>query len=577
MMHMNRLLIFLSLIAIIALSGCGKHRDDVVRAGNGGKKFGGRYTLNEIRGNPASLDPVRIVSKLEDDIAFNLYDKLVDNDHHLRVVPALAQSWEMSPDLKTYTFHLRNNAYFHDDACFPNGKGRKVIASDAKYSFERVCDPKTTTSGYWVFQDLVVGANDYFSRDTGKVHRAVKGVYGFKVIDDSTFQIELTKPFTPFIEHLTTSFGYIIPHEAIEHYGKDFFQHPVGSGAFMLDHWSPDNEILLKRNPNYWQFDDKGNRLPLLDEIRFTFMKDDKTLLQNFEQGAEDEDFTLPTESFQQIVAPNKTLLPPYDKKYALQHVTAMNSFFIDMLCSKPPFNSAALRRAMSFAIDREKLCKYVLKNAPHGPATHGIVPPAFEQYPIEDVHGISFNPDSARYWLGKAGYSNPKDVPHIVFSVYNEPKMEQIAESAKEMWRTTLGLDVEIQILQASQLLDESDDGKLMMWLTRWYADYPEIENFLNLLNGDLVPTDPNMKSYPDNTRWKSKAFSTLFDQALSTSDDAARLKLYAQAEDVAAQEAPNIPLYYEEHYRLLQPYVRDNPLDPMNRIDLKWVWLDK
>lgn len=130
---------------------------------------------------------------------------------------------------------------------------------------------------------------------------------------------------------------------------------------------------------------------------------------------------------------------------------------------------------------------------------------------------------------------------------------------------------------MQSAQLLDDSEDGKLSFWLTRWYADYPEIENFLNLIYGKLVPKDQSMKSYPNSTRWNSPAFNAFFEHALATTDDVERLKLYAQAENVAAFEAPQLPLFYEEHYRVLQPWVRDNPLDAMNRIDLKKVWLDK
>jgi oligopeptide transport system substrate-binding protein len=552
---------------------CSKKEEQSMRAGLGGKKLGGTYTLNEIRGNPASMDPVRIVSKLEDDIAGNIYDKLIDNNEKLELVPELATKWEISPDGNTYTFHLRTDARFHDDVSFTNGKGRVVNASDIKYSLERVCDKKTTTSGYWIFQDIVVGANDYFNRDS----TGAKEVTGFKVLNDSTFVVQLIKPFAPFLEHLTTSFGYIIPKEAVEHYGKDFFQHPVGSGAFRFDHWSPDQEIVLKRNPNYWQHDAAGNQLPLLDAIRFTFMKDDKTLFQNFQRGAVDEDFTLPTESFASIISADKKLLPPYDTKYTLQHISAMNSFFIDLLCSGKVFKNMALRRALSFAVDRQQICRYVLKNGPHGPADHGIVPPAFERYPIQSVVGVQFNPDSARHWLEVAGFPGGKGAPKIVFAVYNEPRMMQVAEAVCEMWKANLGLQVETQVMQTSQLLDASDDGKLDMWLTRWYADYPEVENFLNLLDGRLVPDDPTQKSYPNNTRWRSKAFTDIFQTAIGTTDETKRMELYAKAENIAVAESPNIPLFYEEHYRLLQPYVRDNPLDPMNRIDLKTVWLDK
>ncbi len=575
-----------SLTVLSVLVSCGKHETAAFRNGLGGKKLGGTYTLNEIRGNPSSLDPVRMNSKVEDDIGTNIFDKLVENNSKLELVPELAKSWEISSDGMNYTFHLRTDVLFHDDSCFPAGKGRKMVASDVKYSFERVCNPKTLTSGFWVFQDIVEGANEYFNSagaQAGSTNiagaqagsTAPREVSGFHIVDDSTFTVQLTKPFAPFLEHLTTSFGYIVPREAVEHYGKDFFQHPVGTGAFRFVHWNPDQEILLTRNPNYWEYDSAGNHLPLLDEVKFTLIKDDKTLLQSFLQGSEDEDFTIPTESFQEIVTPDKQLTSSYSK-YTLQHVSAMNSYFMEFLCSKPPFDNMALRRAMSFAVDRESIVKYVLKNAPHGVADHGIVPPAFIRYPIDDVHGIAYNPDSAKHWLEIAGYPAGRGAPAITLSVYNEPRPMQIAEAVQRMWQN-IGLNVTLQVMQSAQLLDGSEDGKLGLWLTRWYADYPEPENFLNLLNGRLVPKNGNDKSYPNSARWNSEPFNDLFYRAIATTDESKRMGLYAQAENIAAYEAPSIPLFYEEHYRLVQPYVRDNPLDPMNRIDLKYVWLDK
>jgi oligopeptide transport system substrate-binding protein len=563
----------LEVLCLIALNSCGHKNTDVMRPGLGGKKLGGRYTLNEIRGNPSSLDPVRMNSKVEDDIGSNIFDKLIDNNSQLEIVPELAKSWDISSDGEIYTFHLRTDVFFQNDSCFAGGRGRKMTANDVKYSFERVCDPRTLTSGFWVFEDIVEGANEYFNT-VGK-SASSSGVSGFNVVDDSTFVIKLLKPFAPFLEHLTTSFGYIVPREAVERYGKDFFQHPVGTGPFRFASWQPDQEILLTRNPNYWQDDSSGNRLPYLDEVKFTLIKDDKTLLQSFLQGNEDEDFTIPTESFQQIVTEEKTLTSQFSK-YVLQHVSAMNSYFMEYLCSKPPFDNMALRRAMSFAVDRESIVKYVLKNAPHGAADHGIVPPAFSRYPLDEVHGITYNQDSAKHWLEIAGFPQGHGAPIITLSVYNEPRPMEIAEAVQRMWQN-IGLTVNLQVMQSGELLDGSEDGTLELWLTRWYADYPEPENFLNLVNGRLVPNDPKMKSYPNSARWKNEAFDSLFYQAIATADETARMMLYAKAENIAAYEAPTIPLFYEEHYRLLQPYVRGNPLDPMNRIDLKYVWLDR
>lgn len=568
----------LVLSASLLFASCKKEEAVQMRSAKGGKKFGGRYTINEIRGNPSSMDPVRMNSKVEDDIATNIFDRLVDNDSKLDLIPELAKSWEISPDGLTYTFHLRDNAFFHDDPCFPENKGRKFIARDAKYSFERVCDAKTLTSGFWIFQDIVAGANDYFNRDSlKKSGKNISEVTGFQAVDDTTFVIKMAKPYAPFMQHLATSFGFITAKEAVDKYGKDFFQHPVGTGGFVFDHWKPDEEIILKRNPKYWQSDNAGNQLPLLDEIKFTFIKDDKTLFANFERGVLDEDFTLPTEIFQSLVTTDKKLTSQYEKKYQLQHVTAMNSYFIDILCTSLQYSNMALRRAMSFAIDREQIVKYILKSAPHGPAHNGIVPPGFSKYPIGEVHGISYNTDSARYWLKQSGYGDGGKELSITLSVYNEPRPMQIANAVQHMWQATLGAKVDLHVMQASQLIDESEDGKLDVWVTRWYADYPEVENFLNLQYGKLIPPSLSMKSYPNSTRWNNNEFNKYFEQALATTDETERLKLYAKAENIVAYESPAIPLFYEEHHRLLQPWVRDNPLDPMNRIDLKWVWLDK
>ena len=124
---------------------------------------------------------------------------------------------EISTDGLTHTFHLRDNALLHDDTCFTESKGSKFIARDSKYSFERVCDAKTLTSGFWIFQDIVAGANDYFNRDAlNKSGKNISAVTGFQAVDDTTFVIKMAKPYAPFMQHLSTSSGFITATEAVE-------------------------------------------------------------------------------------------------------------------------------------------------------------------------------------------------------------------------------------------------------------------------------------------------------------------------------------------------------------------------
>jgi oligopeptide transport system substrate-binding protein len=568
----------LLLLVTIFVAGCGKDEAANQQAGKGGKKLGGTYTLNLIRGMPGKLDPVQMTSKTEDDIAGNIFDKLIDNNDKLELEPELANRWEVSEDGKIYTFYLRNDVRFHDNACFPNNQGRLMTAHDIKYSFERICDPKAFTAGYWIFQDIVEGADAYFNGRSKDTATAPKGVTGFKVVNDTTFQCILTAPYAPFLQHLTTSFGYIVPHEAMEKYGKDIFRNPVGTGPFILDQWAEDQHITLKKNPKYWQKDEDGNQLPLLDAVKYLFIKDDKTVMANFERGSMDENISIPSESIRNFLTTDKKLTEKYKDKYELQRAVAMNSHFFDfMTASGRTFSNVNLRRALSFAVNRAQIVKHILKDAPSGPAHYGIVPPAFEKYPVKDVKGVSFNLDSAKYYLDKAGYPGGKGMPKIVVSIYNDPTSMQVAQAVQNMWQQYLGANVELQIMQLAQFLTASEEGKLDVWLTRWYADYPDVENFLNLFNGKLVPSDMSQKSYPNSTRWKNDEFVKVFYQALATNDETERMRLYAQAENISVQESPTIPLFYAEHIRLLQKHVRDNPLDPMNRVDLKRVWLDK
>ncbi len=565
-----------ALAAAVLLCSCSHQRQSASRPALGGKQYGGTFHINMVRGNPNGLDPVIINSKLADDIASQIYDQLIALDSNLNITPELATRWELSPDGRTYTFHLRTDVLFQDNACFPGGKGRRFVSSDVMYSLERGCDPGTRSVAYWVFQDKVEGANDYFNaRADSTKQENIPRVTGFAAPDDSTFQITLIKPYAPFMYYLVESVGDVVPHEAIEYYKKDFFQHPVGTGAFVFDHWTPDVEIVLTRNPHYWQHDALGNSLPLLDGVQVQFIKDDKIQFNEFNQGALDECYPLPTENFPQIVdASTKTPMPDY-QKYALQHTPALCTWFLNFQTAKPPFDNATVRQAFSYAIDREKIVRYVLKGQPYAAGTHGIVPPAFKKYPIDSVAGYTYDAVKAQALLTAAGYPGGKGFPDVTFNVYPDPRLLQIAEAVQNMLSSTLNVNIHLQVVQFAQLMDEAEAGSLSFWGTRWYGDYPDPENFMNLFYGALVPSTSNVPSYPNDTRFKDAAFDAIFARALATTDETERNALYAAADREAMRNAPSIILFYEEHYRLVQPYVRDYPLDAMERIDLKWTWL--
>ncbi|WP_431292574.1 ABC transporter substrate-binding protein [Pedobacter sp. P26] len=193
-----------------------------------------------------------------------IFNGLVQIDSSLQTLPCIAKSWQVSEDALTYTFNLRNDVYFHDDPIFKNGKGRKVVASDFAYSFYRLIDPKVASSGGWIFSDKV------------------KDKSNFIALNDSTFQIKLVRPFPPFMSLLTTQYCSVVPKEVIEHYGKDFRSHPVGTGPFRFKYWKEGEILVLLKNERYFEKDEKGKALPYLDALKASFITDKQSGFMSF-------------------------------------------------------------------------------------------------------------------------------------------------------------------------------------------------------------------------------------------------------------------------------------------------------
>lgn len=569
----------LVLSLIVTITGCGKKEVSNVVELTGGKKGGGLYRTNELE-NIRSLDPVGINDVVSHHVAHQIYDLLVDLDTALNIVPALATRWEISEDGLTYTFHLRKGVMFQDNPCFPNGKGREMKASDVKYSLDRVCDPRTGTLGFDYYKNYVEGAKEYFEdiSESRKANRepALTGVSGYIVQDDSTFVIKLKKPFGPFIYYVTQAYAYVIPKEAVDQYGKDFFQNPVGTGPFMFRDWQPDLELNLKRNPNYWEKDKFGNQLPYVEDVKFRFLKEVSQQLLEFRNGNLDECYRIPNESFKEIVTLQKTLTPEYDK-FVLQKVPSLAIQFYGFLVTGKIFNNEKVRQAFNYAIDREKILKFVLNGQGYMGAIYGIVPPSMPNYDVTKIKGYTFDLPKAKQLMSEAGYPDGKGFPEAVLQINSGGDRNiQIAESIQNMLKE-IGINMKLNIIQFAQHLDNIDAGRANFFRLGWIADYPDPENFLNLYYGKNVPKDPSQISPINSTRYQNPKYDELFEKAIATTDQAERYKLYLEAEQIAVSQAPMMFIYYDEDYRLIQPYVKGYYLDAMHRVNFRYLWLDK
>jgi len=557
------------LAAIVAACTSQGQPEGELRLAAGGKMYGGIYRQNET-GELSSLDPVRVNDMTSSHIIINIYDQLIGFDHNLNIVPQLAKNYEVSDDGRTYTYHLRSSATFHDDPCFPGGRGRRVTASDVKYSFERVCDVRTKSKNDTYFRDKVVGASEYYEA-TRQAQRSgsaptVAGVRGFVAVNDTTFQIVLIKPFAPFEYTVAQTSMGIVPREAIERYGDRFTQHPVGSGPFRFVSWTPDRSCELRRNPSYWDVDEAGNRLPYLDGIRFTFMKDDKMQLLEFDAGNLEESYRIPNEFFAELVDEKKQ---PKGKwaKYQLLHVMALATQFYGMVNIDPVLKDVRVRKALNYAVDRQRIIRYVLKGQASGPAHHGLVPPSMPGYASDSVRGYQFDPARARALMAEAGYPNGRGFPELTLQLNaGGGRNVSIAEAIQGMLKEHLNITVNLLQVEFAQHLESIDAGKAPFFRLGWVADYPDPESFLNLYYGKIVP-DPSQPSPINSTRFQNASFDALFERALATTNRAERMTLYRQAEQIAIDNAPMLLILNDEDFRFVQPYVKGHPHNAMDR----------
>ncbi|RLD23982.1 MAG: ABC transporter substrate-binding protein [Bacteroidetes bacterium] len=547
------------------------------RMGAGGINYGGVFHLNEVE-NFRSLAPHNIGDITSNNIASQIYEGLVKLDPlTLEVVPGLAESWEISPDGYIYTFHLREGVFFHDNECFPGGNGREVKADDVIFSFTQLFTPSAENTLYSTMGERVLGANEYFkSRFLNKTDPKV--VSGLRKIDDYTVNIVLNEPFTGFINMVATPGGWIFPKEAFELYGIEMRSNCVGTGPFILKKLIENEIIILARNNNYWKKDSFGNTLPYLDALKFTFIKEKKSEMLEFIKGNLDMVFEVTREDVYDY-----SLNIDLDKgeyatdQFLVQITPSLSIQYYSFKQMSDVFQDINVRKAFNYAIDRKTIVDFALSGL-GVPADHGIVPPSFEGYPIEDVKGYEFSVPKAQDYLAKAGYPGGEGFPRLTLSLNSGGGTANllVAEAVQKMLSENLGINLDLSITGRAQHFKRVESGNVEFWKDAWLADYYDPENFLCLFYGKLVPDDTTESSYYNSTRYKNDDFDRLYTNAIKEEDVDKRMDLYCKADQKILDDAVIIPLYYDKTVRLLQLYVKNFPVNSMEIRDLGSVYFE-
>ena len=581
MKHFKQLIFFPFAIIFLLVNSCKEKESSHSKQSEakGGKSYGGVFRLSEAE-YIKNLFPPSITDNFSYRIASQIYEGLFKFDpRNLKVINSLTESYTVDSTATIYTIKLKDNVFFHNDDCFSNGgAGREMTAEDVKYCFTQLCTQSGSNLNFILFKDILKGANAYFAATEGSKKPNFE-VEGIKVIDKKTIQLTLEKPNSIFIYNLARAGAMIYPKEAFEKYGKEMRIKSVGTGAFYLAQVDEGISMILKRNEKYYGVDSLGNKLPFLEAIDIKFIKDKKNELFEFQKGNLDMLYRIPTEFIIDVVSEmGKQPLQGEYQKYELQRSPEMLTQFLVFQTEKGIFKDKNVRKAISYAIDREKILNFVLNGEGDAPGLHGVTPNVYVDYKINKIKGYGFSKDSAQFFLKKAGYGGGKGFPKIVLKLNSEGNRNNyVAVEIQKQLKDFLNIDVELEIIPFAESIDDALKGDYQLLRIAWAADYPNPENFLSQFYGKSIPKDPNANSFPNVSRYKNKSFDDLYEKGIKSKNQEEAYINFAKAEDVLMDDAPILVLWYDEGYRLVYNYVKNFPNNAMQYRDLSQVYLEK
>ena len=451
----------------------------------------------------------------------SLFDGLMDYEPGTtNLKPDLAESYEISPDGKTFTFKLRHGVKFHN--------GREMTADDVKYSLDRVTNPKTQSPGAGFFGSIK-GYDDVVA---GKA----EGLAGVTVVDPYTVKFELSRPDATFLHVMAINFAHVVPKEEVEKYGADFGKHPVGTGAFKLAEWTLGQRIVFERNPDYWH---KG--LPHLDKITFEVGQEPIVALLRLQKGEIDLALDgIPPAKFQEVMA------DPEQKSHVIEG-GQLHTGYITMNTTMAPFDNVKVRQAVNMAINKARIVQIINNRAV--PANQPL-PPSMPGYDKE-FKGYPYDVAKAKALLAEAGH--PEGFETQLFAMNTDPN-PRIAQAIQQDL-AAIGIKASIQALAQANVIAAGGDktGAPMIWSggMGWIADFPDPSNFYGPILGcaGAVPGGWNWSWYC-NKDLDAKAAEA--DSMTDPAKSAERNKMWSAIYDKIMEDAPWAPVFNEQRFTI-------------------------
>ncbi len=474
--------------------------------------------------DPITLDPALAGDAGSARYIVEIFGGLVTLDRDLQIVPDLAESWKVSRDGLTYTFHIRPDAKFHD--------GKPVTANDFKYSLDRTAKlGQTVSATAEAYLGDIIGAKDV---TRGRADE----ITGVQVVDARTLEITIDEPKAYFLAKLTYPTAFVVDQQEVESNPRNWTRKPNGTGPYKMAEWRLNERIILEANQNY--------HLGAPEVERVLYVLAGGSTLTQYENDELDV-AGISTADIERVLSPRDPLNADY------RSGDNLSVSYIGFNVTQPPFDDPNVRRAFAMAINREQIVRVVLKDMLNV-ATSIMMPglPGFN----ENASVPEFDPEGARAALAASKYKDAAGLGDVTLTEIGGGANAGIGTQAIiEMWRTNLGVDVSIAQAEPASFFDDLDRGRLQMFDIGWIMDYPDPEDIIDLLF--------HSTSRQNNTHYSNEAFDALVEQARIEGDPTTRLQLYQDAEQILLDDLPWIPLYFGKDHFVVKPRVQG--FDPL------------
>lgn len=581
-------------VGLLGLSACTKNKkeDSAAKVASGEMKT---YVIARSQ-DPRTLDPHAQFDTASGEFVVNIFDSLVGY-HYLKrpyeLIPILLTKMpEVSKDGKVYTFELKKGVKFHDDESFKGGKGRELKTDDVLYSLKRFADANINVNSWFMLQGTIEGLDDYRAKTkkmgANKVNHLTEAVSGLKKIDDYNFVITLTKPNPLFLYGLAATSVKMVAHEVVSHYGDKFRYHPIGTGPFKLKKYRKKQTMVLEKNENYHMtyptegnpgdreaglLADAGKKLPLVDEIRSPFIAETMPEMLKFQKG-ELYQVGLDKDNFIKMAEKKAdgtfSLKGDYAKKFNLYTEPSLSLHYMifnmkDSLIGK----NKLLRQAIGYAIDVDRMIE-VLRNG-RGYKLNTLVPlPIAGSERQIGSHSFTYNPKKAKELLAKAGYPAGKGLPELRMSFRSTT---MLSKDSYEFFRSSLdkiGITLKADFMTFPKYLKAMDDANFQLADSGWYADYPDAENFFQLLYG------PNKAPGPNNASFANKEYDSLYKKSKYMKNSPERFEIFKKMNEILKEEAPVVLLENSLVTGMVQKWVRNFKRNEMVNFPYKYINVD-